>query len=338
MAAARANLESTFCTAWPADQWRDVHVVLGVSGGADSVAMLRLASAAKLRAGGTGRMYVAHLNHRLRGLEADQDATWLAELCREFELPCEIGCADVAALAGRQGDGLEAAARSARYDFFRETAQRLGARFVAVAHTADDQIETVLQRLLRGTGVAGLAGMPPVRPLSPAVQLVRPMLGARRREVLQYLTEIGQDFRTDSSNADRRLTRNRLRGELLPFVRREFNAEVDEAILRLAQQARGTQQLVANLAEKLVERAIIVSPEQLRIDCRCLANEAPLLVREACKAAWTAAGWPLQDMGFSEWQQLQSLISSDALAGSRNLPGGFRAERRADQALISKST
>ena len=255
-----------------------------------------------------------------------------------MELPCEIGRADVAALADCQGDGLEAAARTARYQFLRQTAQRLGARFVAAAHTADDQVETVLQRLLRGTGVAGLAGMPTSRPLSPAVQLVRPLLGVRRRDILRFLAQIGQDFRTDASNSDRRLTRNRIRHELLPILRADFNAHLDDAILRLARQAGETQQPIAELAEKLLRRAITISPEQLRVDCRSLAKESPLLVREACKIAWTAAGWPLRNMGFDEWQQIQWMTAADSMADAINLPGGFRAERRSDEVVISRST
>ena len=219
-------------------------------------------------------------------------------------MPLEIGRCDVATLAADQGDGLEAAARTARYDFLRATAERLGARFVAVAHTADDQIETVLHRLIRGTGVAGLAGMPRVRPLSPTVSLVRPLLGVSRQDVLTYLQQVGQDFRTDASNADSRFTRNRLRHQLLPLLRSEFNADVDAALLRLAHQADESQQLVAALAEELFRRAVIVSASHVEIDCRQLAIEPRLLVREACKLAWNAVGWPLQNMGFDQWQQL----------------------------------
>ena len=236
-----------------------------------------LAIDAKQRAGGAGRLFVAHLNHGIRPVEAAEDATWLKDLCQRLGLPLEVGTADVPSLADRQGDGLEAAPAMARYQFFRETAERLGARFVAIAHTADDQVETILHRFLRGTGVAGLAGMPRVRPLSPAVQLVRPLLGISRQRVEHYLTEIRQDYRIDATNSDRRFTRNRLRHDLLPLLRAQFNSDVDGALLRLAHQADEIQQLITPLAEELARRAISVSPDRLHIDSPSTRRRAAAL-------------------------------------------------------------
>jgi len=338
MATDPTNLESIFVEGWPPAEWRDLHVMLAVSGGADSVAMLRTAIEIKQRVGGAGRLFVAHLIHGIRPVDAAADAAWLDALCRGLDVPLEIGNADVPALATSQGNGLEAAARHARYEFLRETAQRNGARFVAVAHTADDQIETVLQRLIRGTGLAGIAGMPRRRPLSPAVLLVRPLIGVRRRDVRRYLEAIGQDFRTDTTNADPRFTRNRLRQELLPLLRTDFNLEVDTALLRLAQQADETQQLIAELAEKLFCRAVTISNNQIRIDCPPLADEPLLLVREACKLAWSAVGWPRQNMGFDQWQQLGTLVTSPAGVDTLNLPASVRAKRSGQQVKISQNT
>ena len=247
-------LERALVDAWPPAEWRDTHVVLAVSGGADSVAMLRAAVTAKRRAGGAGRLFVAHLNHGLRP-DAAEDAAWLEALCRRLGLPIESAKTDVSQLAADQGDGLEAAARAARYDFLTQTAERLGARFVAVAHTADDQVETILHRLIRGTGLAGLAGMPRRRSLSPTVLLVRPLLAARRQDVLAYMQHIGQHFRHDTTNIDPRFTRNRLRHQLLPRLRSEFNIDVDAALVRLAEQAAESQQLIASQAERSVARS-----------------------------------------------------------------------------------
>ena len=260
------------------------------------------------------------------------------ELCRRLDVPLEVGRRDVPALAAQEGDGLEAASRAARYEFLRESAERLGARFVAVAHTADDQVETVLHRLIRGTGVAGLAGMPRVRPLSPTVSLVRPLLAVRRQDVLQYLTTLGQDFRVDASNADPRFTRNRLRHELLPVLRSGFNGDFDQAVLRLAQQADESQQVIAALADRLFRRCATVSENRVQIDCRPLAAEPALLIRETCKMAWTEARWPLQDMGFDQWQQLATLVGEDAGSGSFTLPSGVRAERRGESLDLSRAS
>jgi len=330
--------EDRFEQAWPALGWRDTHVVLAISGGADSVAMLRAAEVVKRRRGGNGKLFVAHLNHSLRGCESDADAEWIADLCRQLGIPSEIGKCDLAAIAENQGDGMEAAARTARYDFLRHAAERVGARYVAVAHTADDQIETVLHRILRGTAIAGLCGIPRSRPLARSVSLIRPLLNARRREVLEYLEAIGQSFRTDNSNADTRWTRNRLRHELLPTLRDVYNADIDAALLRLAAQASESQKLIAHTASQLAIECVTIeygtAPEveprqaiRVRIDAECLTNQPPLIAREVCKTAWESAGWRLQAMGFEQWQQLAEFAAGENTSPAVHLPGGVRARR-----------
>ncbi|HEY3393570.1 MAG TPA: tRNA lysidine(34) synthetase TilS, partial [Lacipirellulaceae bacterium] len=157
---AEIALEQHIAAAWPVAAWRDSHVVLGVSSGPDSVAMLRAMMSIKAQGGGRGRLFVAHFNHAARGADADADQAWLDALCRRLDVPLETARADTS-IASLTGDGWEASARAARYKFLTHTAEKFGARFVAVAHTANDQVETVLHRILRGTGLAGLAGMRP---------------------------------------------------------------------------------------------------------------------------------------------------------------------------------
>ncbi|MEX2317026.1 MAG: tRNA lysidine(34) synthetase TilS [Pirellulales bacterium] len=257
-------LEELVDKAWPSAHWRDTHVVLGVSGGADSVALLRAVLALNGRCGGRGAVRVAHLNHGLRGPAADADQAWLEQLCGQLGVPISVGHANVSGLASEQGDGWEAAARTARYSFLQTVAEEVGARFVAVAHTADDQAETVLHRIVRGTGLAGLAGMPVSRPLSASVSLVRPLLAARRGEVLEYLAAVGQEYRTDDLNADARFTRNRLRHELLPLLREKLNPEVDSALLRLASQAGEAQRWLVVEAEAFVGRCVVIEMQRGR--------------------------------------------------------------------------
>jgi tRNA(Ile)-lysidine synthase len=253
-----------------------------------------------------------------------------------LNVPLEVGRADVAQLAASQGDGFEAAARSARYEFLRQTAERLGARFVATAHTADDQVETVLHRILRGTGLAGLVGIPAHRPLSRSVTVIRPLLAVRRQQVLEYLNAIGQDYRTDTSNFDPRFTRNRLRNELLPLLRDQYNAEVDAALLRLAAQADETKQLIGDLAVRLAHQCVepIHDSQAIRIDCRALAAQPDLIVREVLKIAWDHARGPRQDMGLDEWQQLANLAKAHRDVPAVNLPGNIRARRDGDGVIL----
>jgi tRNA(Ile)-lysidine synthase len=331
------RLEPALADAWPVDQWRDSHVVVGISGGADSVALLRAILATKARARGRGEVFAAHLHHGFRGVEADADQAWLERLCAQLGAQLTVGRADLMAALTNGGNGWEAAARAARYDFLLHSAERIGARFVAVAHTADDQVETVLHRVVRGTGLAGLAGMPKFRPLSASVTLVRPLLEVWRTAVLEYLSAIGQDYRVDLSNLDPRFTRNRLRHELLPLLRKSFNREVDAAILRLSIQAGEAQRLTAKIAAALAERCVAIDAEsRVRINRQMLSNLPPLVVREVFKLAWTAAGWPQQAMGFDQWQQLADLVLGESDCPAIQLPGGVRAAREGDTVVLSQ--
>ena len=180
-------LEPKLARVWPPADWADVTVLVAVSGGGDSVALLRAMAA--LRAAGEGRIAVAHLNHQLRS-GSDEDERFVVELSHRLGVPCEVERIAVARLAAASGDGVEAAARKARYRFLEQAASRLGARFVATAHTADDQAETILHRIVRGTGVRGLAGMARVRRLGHAT-LIRPLLGVRGNELRAYLDALG---------------------------------------------------------------------------------------------------------------------------------------------------
>jgi tRNA(Ile)-lysidine synthase len=195
--ASAGALEERVAAVWPPQAWQDVPVVVAVSAGADSVALLRIL--ARLRPP-AARLWVAHFHHGLRGEAADADEQFVARLADSLKLGFRVGRAPASQLA-TAGDGLEAAARRARYAFLTAAAEKVGARYLAVAHTADDQAETILHRVLRGTAPAGLAGMPAARMLSGAVSLVRPLLAIRRSELRDYLAVVGQDWREDATNA-----------------------------------------------------------------------------------------------------------------------------------------
>ncbi len=318
------DLEKRLSLSWPVREWCDTHVVLAISGGADSVALLRAMLALKCMHGGRGQLFVAHVNHGLRGQVAEEDATWLQALCKQFDLPLEIAKVDVGAFEAANGDGWEAAARMARYEALREIAEQRGARFIVTAHTVDDQIETVLHRILRGTGIEGLAGIARVRPLSPSVALVRPILNVTRYELLEYLAALGQEYRTDATNCDNRWTRNRLRNELLPVLRGRYNAGVDGALTRLALQAAEVQQVVAELAIDMAGECVVANSQMIRIDSDKLKKRPLAIVREVLKYAWRKQRWPEQSMGYNEWQLLAAMVFEES-AQSTNFPGSIQA-------------
>ncbi len=336
--AAPPSFEEAFSAAWPPHEWADVTVVVAVSGGADSVALLRAMAAT--RSPGRGRLVGAHFNHGLRGSASDGDAEFVQELCRSLDLPCASGGAERQALAESGTGGLEAAAREARYAFLRQTADQVGARYVATAHTADDQAETVLHRILRGTGIQGLSGISRARPLSEATTLLRPLLGFRRRDLTDYLHHVGQGYREDASNADLRFTRNRIRHDLLPKLAEEYNRGVADALVRLGRIAEEAQEVIDDLASQLCAEAVRAVPNGMRIDASRLASSPVCLIRQTLIAAWRDAGWPMQAMGLAEWEMLAGLIAACAAdrpdCVQRVLPGAVTAEVRDGALLLTR--
>jgi tRNA(Ile)-lysidine synthase len=323
---------------WPPNQWGDVGVVLAVSGGPDSVALLR--AMVELRPRNEGRLIAAHFNHGLRGQESDADEQFVAELCRKLDVPCVVGHVGEP-LAPSAPDGIEAAARASRYDFFLRTTERWGARYLATGHTADDQAETILHRILRGTGIAGLEGMPRVRLLSPAVTLIRPMLGISRQAVEEYLAALGQPYRIDASNADLQFTRNRIRHDLLPRLAADYNAEVRDALLRLGSLAGEVQQLVDGMVARLLPQvAREQTARELQLDATRLAAQPPYLVRETLIALWRGQAWPLQAMGRQQWEQLAQLTVDAAQGVSRKhvFPGEIHATAADGQLRLARRT
>ncbi len=276
-----------------------------------------------------GRLFVGHFDHHLRGEASHEDAAFVAELSQRLAIPCEIGRPNKP-LRGGTGHVAEAVARRARYAFLEELAGRLGARFVATAHTADDQAETILHRILRGTGLAGLAGIPRTRPLGPAT-LIRPLLAVRRTQILNYLEAIGQDYRRDASNENLAYTRNRLRHELLPWAAEHVNPDAVEAVVRLGHLAAESRAAVADVVKALLERTVVEhSDKAAEIDAAALASHPRYLVREVLMALWRQMDWPRRAMGYREWDALATLLRS-AGAGepssgpARVFPGGVSA-------------
>ena len=208
-------------------------LVVAVSGGMDSVALLDALVRLRQRGKLPVKLVVAHLNHRLRGEESDGDEAFVRCLAAEYELDCLTEQIPVAETALQEKQNLEAVARRLRYEFLARTAETVGAAFVCTAHTLDDQAETVLMRLLRGTGAEGLAGIQTVRPLGRSVKLIRPLLAVTREEVAEHCNQYQLAFRHDSSNDSILLTRNRIRHELLPMLK-SFNPRVTQTLARLA--------------------------------------------------------------------------------------------------------
>jgi tRNA(Ile)-lysidine synthase len=319
---------------WPVAQWAGVHVLTAVSGGADSVALLHAMSDVRAGAKGSGRIFVGHVNHRQRGAESDADEAWLHDECQRLDVPLLARSANLngplpaAALS-------ESALRNERYRLLTEMAEEVGARFVAVAHTRDDQIETVLFRLLRGSGLRGLAGMPRTRALAPSVTLVRPLLACSRAEIVAYLEAGNLSWRNDATNADVHFARNRLRHDVLPALRALF--DVDAALLGAAAQSRDICDLLAPRIALLCEACHArTTSDSVTLDVAGLGAESDFLVAEALRFLWRQAGWPEQAMNRRWWTGLSELAKSGGDAPSLNLPCNVLARRSGRQLVLEK--
>lgn len=336
-AAGKVCLVDQVDRAWPVAAWSDLHVVVAVSGGADSVALLRALQQLKRRRPGRGQIFAAHIHHQLRGAAASEDQRWVEQLCAAGGVTAICRKIDVAQAARREGDGLEAAARRLRYEALLDIAESRGARFVAVGHHRDDQVETFLFRLFRGAGLRGLAGMPQTRALSTTVSLVRPLLNLSRQQIDAYLDGLGQPYRTDATNTDRSFARNRIRHELLPRLRADFNADVDAAICRTSAQLADAQTVIDMLVEKLADACNVepAPPSGISMDVKPLAACSAFLAAEVLRWVWRRGELPEQAMTAAHWSRLASLV----LAGkgpSQNLPGSMVAAIDAGRLTVQR--
>ncbi len=314
--------------AWRRWEMPGSRVLVGVSGGPDSVALWL--GLAELRID----VHAVHVHHGWRGAEADADAAWVTAVGQRLNLSTEIVAISPELRAEQAGKSLEEGARDARYQLLISAADRRGCAMIAVGHTAEDQVETVLHHILRGTGLSGLAGMPVERALTERLRLIRPMLTVNRSEVLAFLAAREQPYRVDVTNADVSLTRNRLRLELLPMLREEFNPQVDAALLRLAGQAAETAGMLTELAEKLLAEVLLdVSESCCRLDAVRLSRAPDPLIRQSLRQLWIRRNWPRQEMGQREWQRLAGLVH---VPGTIDFPGGITARRETGPLVIGR--
>jgi tRNA(Ile)-lysidine synthase len=347
---------------------------LAISGGSDSVALLRILLELRSELGVV--LSVIHFNHKLRGAESDEDQKFVTDLACSHELEFRCEGADVAAAAVEKRQSLETTAREMRYEFFRKLLRPDSASAdngstprldkIATGHTRDDQAETVLMRILRGTGTRGLGGIYPTLELQdefdePLGQVIRPLLPVRRRELERYLNELGQPWREDSSNRDPKFTRNRVRQVLLPLLEQEFNPAISEGLADLAEIARGEEDFWENEISGWMGTAIHWSePEWARsvdhqglvqltplnpalqqrlqepgplvmnatVDLAWLLSEPVAVQRRAVKAVADLAGFPLE---FKHVEEILHFVFNEDNNGKQlALPLGWKVVREVE--------
>ena len=233
---------------------RGERILVAVSGGVDSMVLLEVLR--ELAGAHDWNLFLAHYNHQLRGRASDADERFVKQAAARLGLPFQAGRGDVKAFAKEQGVSIEMAARQLRHEFLAQTARRLRCSVVALAHHADDQVELFFLRLLRGSGGEGLAGMKwsSPSPVSKSVRLVRPMLEVGKTELLEFASGNKIRFREDATNTSRELLRNRIRHELLPLLRVEFQPALNQTVLRLMELVGGEAEVVDALAKDWLAR------------------------------------------------------------------------------------
>lgn len=253
------------------------HILVAVSGGPDSVALLRLLLI--VRKNWSLKLSVAHLNHGLRGKESDADAIFVRKLAHSFQLPFYSKKVFLKKKIGRRKRSLEEAARDVRYRFLFQTARKYGCHKIATAHTLDDQAETVMMRMIRGTGFKGLSSIPTFRQ-EKGITIVRPLLNIQKRDLLAFLENQGLTYRKDSTNETLVPLRNRVRLELMPFIERRYNPKFKLNLVNLAQLSEKLYDFIHKEARRVYRRISRKASKGVQLSLPKLRRIHPVLRTE----------------------------------------------------------
>lgn len=307
---------------------------LAVSGGADSVALLSLFEEFRSELGIT--LCVLHFNHQLRAADSDADETFVKSLTAARGMECFTETADVAAIAKRRGWNLEDAARRLRYEFFDTIISRGVADYVATAHTADDQAETVLARMFRGTGLAGLSSIHPVRG-----KIIRPLIEIRRNDLRSFLAEHKQEWREDATNRDTQRLRARVRHRLLPELEENFSPSITDRLCDLASLARDDEDFWSALVEERYRQLVSRATKGFSVEVNDLLFPIPDLPRQKGAASnpchaltqrlvrrlYAASAQTEGQLTRNHVEQIILLAEHGSSGRKLELPGGVAVER-----------
>ncbi|MDD2554889.1 MAG: tRNA lysidine(34) synthetase TilS [Syntrophaceticus sp.] len=306
-----------------------MRVVVGVSGGADSVALLSVLR--ELAPSFSMELHVAHLNHLLRD-EAGDDAAFVQRFAHSLEIPVTVGYARVADYGRRNKMSTEEAARWARYRFLGHVARKVGAPRIAVGHHLGDQVETVIFNFLRGAGPAGIAGIPVHNR-----GVVRPLLGVTREEIENYCSSLGLSWCTDLTNLTTDYQRNRIRVELLPYLRQSFNPRVDRAVAQTAEIISEEDKVMDHLAAFLLKGITVEEQGELRVSLDEFLSLPLALQRRMLRKVIRRQGGRLRDFGYHNYNDCLSYLEVPHTCGELHLPHGWRLIKGSGYFIFSKA-
>jgi tRNA(Ile)-lysidine synthase len=306
------------------------HVLVGVSGGADSTALLfclhALASEFHLA------LSIAHLNHGIRGAEADADEDFVRQTSVDLGLRFFSETTDIKQQAKTAKRNMEDLARQRRYEFLRRCASEIGAQKIAVGHTMNDQAETALFRFIRGSGIEGLSAIHPVI----GGTVIRPLIECSRAAIIEYLKQRGCPYRDDSTNTDLRHSRNRIRRELLPYLESNFNPRMIETLAREAGLAREAWGFIESLAKQSFQSLQTKTNEGILLNVKNFLQINPVLQKEVCRQALLECLGSLRGITSRHIDSLLSLSGKEQSGARIQLPHGGLALRQFDSILLQR--
>lgn len=302
-------------------------VVVGVSGGADSVGLLLILL--ELKKLYHLELYVVHVNHGYRGAEADQDQEFVEALCNEYNISFAVKKVDMASYAKENGYSLEEAGRILRYEAFEEARTRYHATKVAVAHNKNDQAETVLMNLTRGTGMRGLSGIGPKRG-----DIIRPFLCVTRTEIESYLEQRGVGYRVDSSNLTDDFTRNKVRRNVIPLLE-EVNEQAITHIYQVAEQMREMEQYLDFVTKQTFDRIVHVENGQYCLNVEQLEKENPVIGKRILQMCIREMVNSLKDIEAKHILSVYNLLFK-SVGKEVHLPYELHAKREYEQIVFYK--
>lgn len=298
-------------------------IVVGLSGGADSCA-LTMFLAGLIKKYGI-KITAVHINHGIRGAEADSDEAFARAFCDRLGVDFTAYHCDVPAEAKKRGIGEEEAGRLVRYEKFRETAKNIGADKIAVAHNLNDTAETLMMNLCRGSGLKGLGGIQPV-----SGNIIRPLIYCSRKEIEDYCTENGIEFRTDSTNLENDYTRNKIRNMLFPWLKENINPSADMNMTKTASILREEEEFLERLAERAYDEAVIErTPDRITLDARKLAKQDTVIRKRVIRSALGEIRQDTRNIGRTHTEDAEMILMGQT-GKMINLPGNICVRKSYD--------
>ncbi len=305
-------------------------VLIALSGGPDSVCLLSVLHTLTKDYG--LQLHVAHLDHRFRGRQSADEAAFVGKIAQKFGIPATIEAIDVPAYCRERGLSAQEGARQVRYDFLQRTAQTAGASRIATGHTADDQAETFLMRLIRGAGVAGLSAIPPIRG-----NIIRPLIEVTRQEVMDHLSAAGLEFATDPTNAMPVYTRNRIRLEVIPVLKR-FNPGIVETLASEADLLREEDSAIKGILDTILEDAMVPQEDALALRLYAWAAQPRAFQRRLLRMVADRAGTRSASLSMGRIEEALSFMQGAQSGRTMNLAPNLCITREYDKFVFFERT